>query len=281
MLAPDMLILGLDTSGRQGSVALLHRQGGAQGGELALLGESVISGGQYSELLLPVIAELLARHGLQRRGIGLIGVASGPGSFTGLRIAIATVKGLAEVFATPVVAVSVLEAVADASGAAGRVIVAIDAQRSEVFWGEYEVEPANQSATMLSEALASFADFTSRCASTQAPPPNDNEEQVRIQEQNQEQDQLPHPKLAINASLEWNIRGSHVFTHDEALAARFREAGVDAGVVASPSAEAFARIAYRKFRAGVRADVATLDANYLRRSDAELFSAPKRGVAPR
>ncbi len=236
-----MLILGIDTSGRQGSVALLQ----AQGGQLTLLGLSTISGGKYSEQLLSTVASLLAHHGLQKSSIGLIGVASGPGSFTGLRVSIATVKGLAEVFAIPVVSVSVLEAVADASAAEGRVIAATDAQRSEVFWGEYNLESAAQFPSLVSEALASFADFTSRFASTLASAP-------------------AAPK---------------VFTPDEALAARLRQANVDAFLLASPSAEDFARIAYRKFLAGVRADVATLDANYLRRSDAEIFSTPKPGTA--
>ncbi len=249
-----MLILGIDTSGRQGSVALLR----AQGEELVPLGLSTISGGQYSELLLSTIAGLLARHDLQRSFIGLIGVASGPGSFTGLRIAIATVKGLAEAFATPVVAVSVLEAIADASGAEGKVIAAIDAQRSEIFWGEYKLESAPVGPTvalrsalraapsLVREALASFGDFT-RLAS----------------------------RLASDAAA------PKVFTPDEALAARLRQVNVDAVVLASLSAEDFARIAYRKFLAGIRADVATLDANYLRRSDAELFATPKPGLAPK
>jgi tRNA threonylcarbamoyladenosine biosynthesis protein TsaB len=273
-----VLILGIDTSGRQGSVALLR----AQGAELVPLGLSAISGGQYSELLLSSIAGLLACHGFQKSSIGLVGVASGPGSFTGLRIAIATVKGLAEAFAIPVVAVSVLEAIADASGAEGtgaegRVIAAMDAQRSEVFWGEYNLESAAQSATqsaaqseppepvglkvvpelaprtatMLSESLASFVDFTSQFASAL---PNQSP-----------QNQAPQK----------------VFTPDEALAARLREANVDVSMLARPSAEAFARIAYRRFLAGVRADVATLDANYLRRSDAEILPALKSGGEPR
>lgn len=259
-----MLILGIDTSGRQGSVTLLQTLGQTQGEELVPLGLAAISGGQYSELLLSTIADLLARNGFQRSSIGLIGVASGPGSFTGLRIAIATVKGLAEALAIPVVSVSVLEAIADASGAEGNVISAIDAQRSEIFWGEYNLEAATQSgaqsalpepaspklapnsaprsAKMLSESLASFADFTSRLASTPAPP--------------------------------------KVFTPDAALAERLHQVNVNAVVLANPSAEAFARLAYRKFLAGVRADVVTLDANYLRRSDAEIFPAPKPSAAP-
>jgi tRNA threonylcarbamoyladenosine biosynthesis protein TsaB len=228
-----VLILGIDTSGRQGSVALLQEQGG----ELTQLGLSHLSGGQYSELLLSSIAALLDRQGLQKSSIGLIAVASGPGSFTGVRIAIATAKGLAEAFSIPVVAVSVLEAIADASGAEGRVIAVIDAQRSETFWGEYNP-------SFVSEALATFADFTARFAS------------------------------ALDAAP------AKIFTPDAALAARLREAHVDASVLAISSAEDFARIAYRKFLAGVRADVATLDANYLRRSDAEIFVAPKPGLTP-
>lgn len=239
-----MLILGIDTSGRQGSVALLR----AQGDQLLTLELELLAGGQYSEALVPTIAGLLLRHGLERSAIGLIAVASGPGSFTGLRVAIATVKGLAEAFATPVVAVSVLEAIALASAAQGKVMAAMDAQRSEVFFGEYIVESARpesahpQAAWMLREAIASFADFTRVLAAGD-------------------------PAMKV-------------FTPDDALSARLREAGFDAHLLARPSAEAIAHIAHRKFLAGECADVATLDANYLRRSDAEIFSAPKPAAAP-
>lgn len=238
MLIPGVLILGIDTSGRDGGVALLR----AQGNELLTLDLAELSGGQYSELLVPTIARLLVRHSLERSSIGLIGVASGPGSFTGLRIAMATVKGLAEAFSTPVVAVSVLEAIALAAGREGKVVATIDAQRAEVFFGEYEVESASPvPARMNREAVCSFAEFTSRYGA--------------------------------------GAPGTKVFSPDAGLAARFSEAGIDAEILARPSAEAFAGIAYRKFLAGIRADVATLDANYLRRSDAELFSKPKPGTA--
>jgi tRNA threonylcarbamoyladenosine biosynthesis protein TsaB len=231
-----VLILGIDTSGRHGSVALLR----AQGEELLTRDLAPISGGEYSERLVPTIAELLVRHRVERSRIGLIAVASGPGSFTGLRIAIASVKGLAEAFATPVVAVSVLEAVALASGVEGKAVAALDAQRTEVFFGEYIVRPGNPESTRMErEALASFPDFTSLIAKGEQP--------------------------------------AKVFTPDDTLAVRLREAGVDTAVLARPSAEAYARIGHCKFLAGVRADVATLDANYLRRSDAEIFVSPKPG----
>jgi tRNA threonylcarbamoyladenosine biosynthesis protein TsaB len=222
-------------------VALLQ----AQGEEVARLGLATISGGQYSEGLVTCIAGLLAGHGFERSAIGLIAVASGPGSFTGLRIAIATAKGLAEAHATPVVDVSVLEAIALASGGKGRVVAAMDAQRSEIFFGEYVVEGAGpeQSAKMLREGLAGFADFTSLIDFGEAPQ-------------------------------------HKIFTPDEGLAVRLREAKRDAVLIARPSAADFARIGHGKFLAGVRADVATLDANYLRRSDAEIFSPPKPGTEP-
>jgi tRNA threonylcarbamoyladenosine biosynthesis protein TsaB len=234
-----VLILGVDTSGRRGSVALLQ----AQGEELLTLDLAELSGGQYSELLVPTIAELLVRHSFERSSIGLIAVASGPGSFTGLGIAIATAKGLAEAFATPVVAVSVLEAVALASGINGKVVAVLDAQRSEVFFGKYIIKSASpEPARMSHEAISTFEDFTSLLAASE-----------------------PQPK---------------VFTPDAALATRLQDAGIDTEILARPSAESIARIAYRMFLAGVCADVATLDANYLRRSDAEALAAMKSGTHP-
>lgn len=231
-----MLILGIDTSGKHGSVALLR----ATAEELLTLEFVPLAGGQYSELLVPSIAGMLERQGAGRSSLGLIGVASGPGSFTGLRVAIATVKGLAEAFSTPVVAVSVLEAVAIAGPVEGRVVAALDAQRSEVFFGEYLVQHSEAAqAKMIRELLSNFDGFTAALAKNHA---------------------------------------EKVLTPDETIAARLREAGIESHPLPRPNAEAYARIAHRKFCAGVHADVATLDANYLRRSDAEIFSAPKLGI---
>lgn len=247
-----MLILGIDTSGRQGSVALLRVQSHphSEGAELHTLEIVSLEGGQYSELLVPTVAGLLERQGLKRSELELIAVASGPGSFTGLRIAIATVKGLAEAFGTPVVAVSVLEALAIGAHVEGKVIAALDAQRSEVFFGEYLVQrevfretqlSKAEPARMIRESITSFAGFA-----------------------------------AVLAGCDMTL----VITPDESIATRLREIEIQPRVVVRPDAEKYCRIAYRKFCAGIRADVATLDANYLRRSDAEIFSAPRSGNAP-
>ncbi len=223
----------MDTSGRQGSVALLQ----AEGEELQTLELTPLPGGQYSELLVPTIAELLVRHGFEKTDIGLIAVASGPGSFTGLRIAIATVKGISEAFTIPVVAVSVLEAVAVASGVQGRVLSVLDAQRTEVFYAEYDVASSDP-VPVDREFIASFADLTTFL--TAAP-------------------------------------SAQIFTPDSTLLARLEEAGFTATLLDRPSAETYAHVAHRKFLSGVRDNVAALDANYVRRSDAEIFVAPKIG----
>jgi tRNA threonylcarbamoyladenosine biosynthesis protein TsaB len=230
-----MLILGIDTSGRQGSVALLQSPEEAPGGPLRTVELAPLSGGQYSELLVPGIAGLLERHGVAKRSVGLLAVASGPGSFTGLRVAIATVKGLAEALGIPVAPVSVLEAILLGSAAEGRAVAAIDAQRGEVFWGEF-------AAGHLREEITGCEEFA--------------------------------------AALGGGSPPATVFTPDAALAARLGDAALKVELVARPSAEEIARIGYGKFLDGVRADVASLDANYVRRSDAEIFSARRLGIGP-
>ena len=259
-----MLILGMDTSTEQGSIALLETQesqgpqesGGARDAgastiELAMLGE-----GRASEVLVGGIAALLERHRVEKNSLSLIAVASGPGSFTGLRVALATAKGLAEAFAIPVVPVSVLEALALASGVKGRVITAIDAQRAELFFGEYFVGESIVSEFIVGVG-APIADA--------APTPT--------------AERLREGIAALEdfvSGLDWPLR---VVTPDPSLAVLLRERAIgmaqDILLIPRPTAQDYARIAYRKFLGGCRADVAALDANYLRRSDAEIVAARK------
>ncbi len=107
-----MLIIAIDTSGRHGSVALCR--GDSDSFETLQLIH--LDGGTYSARLMPVIAELLQQRGFQKNDIDGFVVVSGPGSFTGLRVGLATVKGLCEALNKPLATVSTLEALAITHG---------------------------------------------------------------------------------------------------------------------------------------------------------------------
>jgi tRNA threonylcarbamoyladenosine biosynthesis protein TsaB len=124
-----MRILALDTSSRFGSLALAGNDLGAE----ALYGPEL----RHAETLLPELEKLLASARVELRAIELLAIGLGPGSFTGLRVGLATVKGLALATGLPVVGVSSLAAVAHDAGSA-RVVVVNDGQRGEVFAAAFE-----------------------------------------------------------------------------------------------------------------------------------------------
>ena len=100
-----MKVLGLDTSTMMTTCAVLDDEN--------LLGEySLNQDMTHSENLVPMIKEILDNLNLEVSDIDLYGVSIGPGSFTGLRIGIATVKSLAHVFNKPIVGISTLEGLA-------------------------------------------------------------------------------------------------------------------------------------------------------------------------
>src|SRR5690348_16179816 len=120
-----MLILGVDTSGKNGSIALLECEASSS----RTLDLIPLEGGTFSAQLVPQIAALLEKHGRTKREVDVFAVVSGPGSFTGLRVGLAAIKALAEILQKPIVAVSLLETVAVASGMNGRMMAALDAGR--------------------------------------------------------------------------------------------------------------------------------------------------------
>jgi tRNA threonylcarbamoyladenosine biosynthesis protein TsaB len=144
-----MLVLAVDTSGRNGSVALAQHTREANGCEIMASVE--LSGGNFSAELVPAVAGLLLKHGYQAKHIDAFAVVSGPGSFTGLRIGLAAVKALAEITGKPIAAVSLLELLAVAGGMPGRVLAAIPAGRTEFFVGEYQLGGAG--ANLIAESL--------------------------------------------------------------------------------------------------------------------------------
>jgi len=125
-----MLVLAIDTSGREGSLTLAT---GTTSGRPEILGMVVLPAGQISRQIMPQIKALLDEQGKTLKDLTGILVVSGPGSFTGLRIGLAAAKGLAEVYSLPVTAVSSLEALAAGTSAAGPVLTVMDASRGEFF----------------------------------------------------------------------------------------------------------------------------------------------------
>ncbi|MDR3738621.1 MAG: tRNA (adenosine(37)-N6)-threonylcarbamoyltransferase complex dimerization subunit type 1 TsaB [Terracidiphilus sp.] len=120
------LILAVDTSGPAGTVALARLAPDS----FQLLGQRELEGRSYTATLISAIGELLAEAQSTVAQLHAIAVTSGPGSFTGVRVGLATVKGLAEPAQTPVVAVSRLAVLAQQAGAAS---AALDAHRHEVY----------------------------------------------------------------------------------------------------------------------------------------------------
>ena len=93
-----MLVLGLETSGEMGSVGVINS-------EEALAEISFAAILKHGEKLLPAVQSALDLAEVEREEIELIAVATGPGSFTGLRIGLATAKGLSEALGTPIVGI--------------------------------------------------------------------------------------------------------------------------------------------------------------------------------
>jgi len=125
-LPPGALLLGIDTCGPMGTVAL----GRLAGGAVEILGQIELEGRSYSSTLVSAVGRVLAEAGVALKDLGCIVAVSGPGSFTGVRVGLSAVKGLAEAAQIPVVAVSRLEVLALKAGVAW---AAIDAHRHEVF----------------------------------------------------------------------------------------------------------------------------------------------------
>jgi tRNA threonylcarbamoyladenosine biosynthesis protein TsaB len=226
-----MLIVAIDTSGRRGSVALCRGDAASfEGVQLTPL-----EGGTYSARLMPTISSLLEQNGFDRKDVGGFVVVSGPGSFTGLRVGLATVKGLCEILRKPLATVSMLEAVAVTYGAGGETVVTavLDAGRGEVYVGEYRF--GSGSASLQREYIVKMAEFATEAS--------------RI--------------------------GGELLTPDAAVAEFLRTAGVGVRQVAPVQADGIGRIGLRKLLTGDVADAASVDVNYIRRSDAEIFSAPK------
>jgi tRNA threonylcarbamoyladenosine biosynthesis protein TsaB len=220
-----MLILATDTSGKYGSVALAR---GNADGSCEVIEVVPLTGGTFSAQLVPQIAALLAKHGFHKEDIGAFAVASGPGSFTGLRVGLAAIKALGEALQKPIAVVSLLEAIAGSGPRRGRVFAALDAGRNEVYLGEYEV--AISGARLIREWLVTREEL-----------------------------------LGLGGSAK-------ILTPDKSVADAARAQGCQVEEVERPHSDAIARMGWQKVLSGDTVSPEALEANYIRRSDAEIFS---------
>lgn len=229
-----MLLLATDTSGRHGSIALTRAEesalvsGAMELRDLEILEVVALSGGTFSAQLVPQVAATLAKHGFSKDDIGAFAVASGPGSFTGLRVGLAAIKGLAEILGRPIATVSTLEAVAHSSGCLGRVTPVLDAGRSEVYAGEYEISLGTT--RCLGEQLLTTEEFLSR------------------------------------------TRDAKIVACDGVFAQRAKAAGLSLSIIEPITAGDIARMGWRKIQAGDTVSPEQLEANYIRRTDAEILA---------
>lgn len=231
-----MLLLLCDTSGKNGFVALARVEDAESSEHIDVIEEVPLAGGTFSAELVPQIAAMLDRHGVDKHDIAAFVVISGPGSFTGLRVGLAAIKALAEILLKPIVPVSLLEAVALISPAPGKVMAALDAGRGDIYAGEYEVTA--HSAQFVREQLLSKQEFLSAAASLK------------------------------------------ISTPDEAVAAIARAAGFPVTLVKRPDAAAVAARGLARLRAGQTVSPEQLEANYIRRTDAEIFAKPPSRTKP-
>src|SRR5882724_2634291 len=135
----EPLILAIETATRSGGVAVAR-------GERVLAaraGEATVS---HSINLIEMIEEVLQEAGVRLSEVDLFAVAEGPGSFTGLRIGLATVKAFAAHLHRKVAGVSTLAAVAHASGADGEIVALLPAGRGEVFAQKFLAAQGNVAA---------------------------------------------------------------------------------------------------------------------------------------
>lgn len=130
-----MLVLGIETSTPQASVAIGSEQG-------VVASALVARGASYNEFLLPAIRFCLEQAGIGYRNIGGVAVSLGPGLFSGMRVGVATAKALAQALSAPIVGFSSLDLVAYEVRYTSKTICAVlDARRNEVFDAFYRPSP--------------------------------------------------------------------------------------------------------------------------------------------
>jgi tRNA threonylcarbamoyl adenosine modification protein YeaZ len=235
-----MLILALETATRSGSVALLDEDVGLSEGRPGDASRT------HGERLPAELLDLLAAHGRALQDVDRFAVVSGPGSFTGLRVGIASIQGLAMATGRRVQPVTTLEAMVDSwlatagrrapDGHARMLVACLDGQRGDLFyeaWRAHGNQPIEDASTLIPAAVGRPADLLAA---------------IRAQ-------QMSDPLVVVGCGV-----GAH--------APVFESLGTSIEVPSDPLALAAARIAARRGDPGVAPHA--LRPIYIRRPDAVL-----------
>lgn len=248
-----MLLLVTDSSGKDGFVGLVRAGEGQRPDRIEVIEEGPLAGGTFSAQLIPQISGLLAKHGFRKSDIGAFIVVSGPGSFTGLRVGLAAIKALAEILQKPIVPVSLLDVLAHSTPAIAVIeeaegqmefhyAVALDAGRSEAFVGEYDAKSDRKhSPQPLGESLLTLDNLAA---------------------------------LLESGVLRWISTADPLIF--EALNKKVSESKKRyiRRALRRPRSEEIAMIGWQRLNAGETVSPEQLEANYIRRTDAEIFSKP-------
>ncbi len=189
----------------------------------------------HTQSVLSAIDAVLGINGISAEEIDAYAVTRGPGSFTGLRIGISTVKGLALAAAKPLVGISSLEVLAhQASGRADLICPVMDARRREVYWTQYQRTPDGLTA-ITEERVGPVAEMTGSI-----------EDECELIGNG-----VPTYRSELQTSLKFP---THLTDHE--------------GNALRPAV--LARLAWQRLQRGETADIRTFAPVYLRKSDAEL-----------
>ena len=230
-----MLILALDTCDVRGSVAILRD-------ESLLQIAPHTTNEDYSSWLLPSVTAVLTSAGLTLRDIDLYAVAAGPGSFTGVRVGLTTVKAWSEVYGRRIASVSRLEAIAAGSAGSFPYVAAfIDARRNQIFAALYRRRAAALLARVDDEMVIAPDKFLDWCAAK-----------------------------AASEKLDWVSTDPNCLTQTQQWPSRLA-LNETVQEISPVLASRIGQIGYRLALQNQHTDSLALDANYIRRSDAEML----------
>jgi len=232
-----MLLLAVDTSSRLGSLTVLR-----DGKLVGVI--STFADEPYSARLFRQLDFLLEELHIEMRQFDVFAVVAGPGSFTGLRVGLTAVKGWAEVFEKPIVAVSGLEAVAAQAKSDVELIAPVmDARRGQIYAALYRRE-GSRLVSKSEDHVCTSAEFLAELAAR-----------------------------AGNRSVQFVSPLPEIIQGALDAAARDLGAAVSRNVerVSPLLAPVVAELAFARATRGEVTDALSLDANYIRRSDAELL----------